>query len=67
MKEFYNNLHLKLETEIDQLELSVNCSIKSSELIILLIVKYLAEVKEHVLKTGFNSVDVQLMMIILKI
>jgi len=57
MKEFYNNLHLKLETEIDQLELSVNCSIKSSELIILLIVKYLAEVKEHVLKTGFNSVN----------
>lgn len=57
MEKFYKEALLKLETTINELESGTDCSIQRVETIIHLIVNTLAEVKEHVLKTGFKTQD----------
>lgn len=57
MKKIHNETLSKLETAIDELEIEINCPLQRSEAIILLIVNCLSEVKEHVQKSGFESVD----------
>ncbi len=55
MEKFYNEVLLKLETAIDALQNSGECSIEKIEKIIRLIVGSLAEVKERVLQHGVKS------------
>lgn len=54
---FYNEKLCELETSIKELEFETDCLIHRSEAIIHLIVKSLSEVKEYVLKKGFESID----------
>ncbi len=46
-----------METSINELEIQVDCPIKRIETIISLIIKCLSEIKEYVLKKGFESID----------
>ena len=57
MDVFYNETLYELEASIKQLEFETDCLIHQSEAIIHLIVKCLSEVKEYVLKKGFESID----------
>lgn len=57
MKDFFNQNLSKLEIEINELENDNNCPLQRSEAIILLIVSCLSEVKGHLQKSGFGSVD----------
>ena len=52
---FYNDKLYELETSIKELEFETDCLIHQSEATIHLIVKCLSEVKEYVLKRGFES------------
>lgn len=54
---FYNDKLYELETSIKELEFETDCLIHRSEAIIHLIVICLSEVKEYVLKKGFESVN----------
>ena len=54
---FYNDKLCELETSIKELEFETDCLIHRSEATIHLIVKCLSEVKEYVLKKGFENVD----------
>lgn len=57
MDRFYKETLHKMEATINELEIEVDCPLQRSEAIIHLIVNCLSEVKEHVLKRGFESVD----------
>lgn len=57
MDKFYNETYLKLETEIQELEIENDCSVQRTEAIIYRIVECLSEIKDYVLKRGFTSVD----------
>jgi hypothetical protein len=61
MDKFYNETFHKLETAISELEIEVDCSIQRIEAVIYLIVKYLSEVKEYVLKRGFKNIDEEIL------
>lgn len=54
---FHNDKLYELETSIKELEFETDCLIHRSEAIIHLIVICLSEVKEYVLKKGFENVD----------
>lgn len=47
----------RLETAISELEIEVDCPTQHIEAVIELIIKCLSEVKAHVLKRGFKSMD----------
>ncbi len=57
MDKLYKEKLSKLETSINELEIQVDCPIKRIETIISLIIKCLSEIKEYVLKKGFESID----------
>lgn len=58
MDRFYNEILCKLETSIRELKFDeTDCLIKRSEATIHLIIKCLSEVKEYVLKNGFENID----------
>jgi len=57
MEKFYNETLFKLETAINELELEADCSVQRIETVINLILQYLSDVKEYVLKRGFKNVD----------
>ena len=57
MDKFYNEILYKLETEIEQLEIEVDCSIQKIEDAIHLNVQCLSELKEFVLKRGFKNTE----------
>ncbi|RKD16347.1 tetracycline regulation of excision RteC [Pelobium manganitolerans] len=56
MEKFYNEIYLKLETEIQELEIETDCPIKRIEAVIQLIIQSLADLKEFVLKKGFKNI-----------
>ncbi|GAA4135090.1 RteC domain-containing protein [Sphingobacterium kyonggiense] len=57
MDEFYNETYLKLETEIQELEIENDNPVQLTEAIIYRIVECLSEIKDYVLKRGFTNVD----------
>lgn len=57
MTRFYNETLYKLETAISELESGTDRSIQETESIIHLIVSYLSQVKEYIIKTGFRDSD----------
>jgi hypothetical protein len=57
MEEFYNEALNKLETAIKGLEIEDENALKRIEAIISIITQCLSEVKEYVLKSGFNSIE----------
>ncbi|MDX3913909.1 MAG: RteC domain-containing protein [Pseudosphingobacterium sp.] len=57
MEKFYNETLFKLETAINELELEADCSVQRIETVINLILQYLSDVKEHVLKRGFKNIE----------
>ncbi|EHO06983.1 hypothetical protein HMPREF9714_02834 [Myroides odoratimimus CCUG 12901] len=54
---FYNKTLYELETAINDLEIEIDCPLQRIEAAIHLIVNCLSDLKEHVLKTGFENVD----------
>ncbi|MGV8963384.1 MAG: RteC domain-containing protein [Candidatus Saccharimonadaceae bacterium] len=61
MDKFYNETLSKLDKAIKELEIEADCSIQRIEAVIHLIIKCLSEVKECVLKRGFDSVDEEIL------
>ncbi|HAP94505.1 MAG TPA: tetracycline regulation of excision, RteC [Chryseobacterium sp.] len=57
MDDFYNETYLKLETEIQELEIENDNPVQLTEAIIYRIVECLSEMKDYVLKRGFTNVD----------
>jgi len=57
MDKFYNETLSKLETAINELEIEIDCPIQRIEAVMHLIVKYLSDVKEYVLKRGFKNIN----------
>ncbi|WP_254528225.1 MULTISPECIES: RteC domain-containing protein [unclassified Sphingobacterium] len=57
MDKFYNETYLKLETEIQELEIENDNPVQRTEAIIYRIVECLSEIKDYVLKRGFTNVD----------
>jgi len=57
MNKFYNKILTKLEAEIKELEIETDCSIQRIETVIPIIIQYLSEVKEYVLKHGFKNIE----------
>ncbi len=57
MDKFYYETLSKLETTINELESDNDCFIQQVEAVIHLILEYLSEVKERVLKRGFKNYD----------
>ena len=57
MKQFYDEILQRLETEINDLEVETDCSIQRIETVIHHILECLSEVKERVLKKGFKNID----------
>jgi hypothetical protein len=55
MNNFYNEILLKLETAIKDLEIETDCSIQRIEAVIHHILECLSELKGSVLKRGFVS------------
>ncbi|MBN8880592.1 RteC domain-containing protein [Chitinophaga sp. 212800010-3] len=60
MEKFYTETLQKLETEIKELEIEADCSIERIEAVIELIIKYLSDVKDFVLKKGFTNIDAEI-------
>ncbi|MGO3109526.1 MAG: RteC domain-containing protein [Sphingobacterium sp.] len=56
----YNKILLKLEHDIQDIEIESDYSIQRIEIIIELIIKSLYEVKEYVLKNGFKNNDAEI-------
>lgn len=57
MDKFYDEILQRLETEINELEIEVDCPLKRTEAVIHLVVECLSELKEYVLKTAFKNVN----------
>ncbi len=57
MNNFYNEILLKLETAIKDLEIETYCSIQRIEAVIHHILECLSELKGYVLKRGFKNTD----------
>ncbi|WZN40435.1 RteC domain-containing protein [Chitinophaga pollutisoli] len=57
MEVYYNETRSKLEREIAAIELDIDNPLQRIEVIIPLIVQCLSEMKEFVLKMGFNNKD----------
>ncbi|MDV3793748.1 tetracycline regulation of excision, RteC [Elizabethkingia anophelis] len=57
MNNFYNEILLKLETAIKDLEIETDCSIQRIEAVIHHILECLSELKGYVLKRGFKNID----------
>lgn len=57
MDKFFNETLANLEMSISELEIESDCPIQHIEAVIHLIVEYLSEIKEYVLKRGFKSKD----------
>lgn len=57
MDKFYREKLIKLENEINELEIEPGCPIEQIETVIKLIIKCLSEVKEYVLKRGFKNIE----------
>lgn len=57
MNNFYNEILLKLETAIKDLEIETDCSIQRIEAVIHHILECLSELKGYVLKRGFKNTD----------
>lgn len=57
MDKFYKETLSKLELEISELEVEVDCSLQSIEAAIHLILECLLELKEYVLKKGFKNTN----------
>lgn len=56
MEKHYNEVLLKLETTINDLEIEADYSIQRIDTVIHLILECLSEVKEHILKKGLKNV-----------
>ena len=57
MEKLYAKTCHKLETIIHELEIEINCPIEKTETIIKQIIHSLSDLKGHVLKNGFKSID----------
>ena len=57
MDKFYKETLSKLELEISELEVEVDCSLQRIEAAIHLILECLSELKEYVLKKGFKNTN----------
>ncbi|MCK0125092.1 RteC domain-containing protein [Gelidibacter sp. F2691] len=57
MDKFYNETLSKLEMSINELETEIDCPLQRIEAAIHLIVNCLSDLKEYVLKTGFENAD----------
>ena len=57
MNKFYTQTLLKLETEIDELEIEADCPIQRIETVIHIIIECLSELKKNILKSGFKNTE----------
>ena len=57
MEKFYNEIHLKLETAIQEIGSEADCPTKSIEAVIQLIITSLSDLKDFILKKDFKNTE----------